>query len=79
MLAFGKEKVLKKDQIVTVANYVRSLSGLPTAAGYDAAAGGKFSPITARRATAIAAKGNRNSARPISPARSGSMARTKRR
>ena len=27
MLAFGKEGVLKKDQIVTVANYVRSLVG----------------------------------------------------
>src|SRR3982751_3272898 len=36
MLAFGKDGVLKKDQIITVANYVRSLSGLPTAAGYDA-------------------------------------------
>ena len=33
MLAFGKEGVLKKDQIVTVANYVRSLSGLSTAQG----------------------------------------------
>ena len=33
MLAFGKEGVLKKDQIVTVANYVRSLSGLPTSCG----------------------------------------------
>ena len=33
MLAFGKEGVLKKDQIVTVANYVRSLSGLPTSSG----------------------------------------------
>ena len=42
MLAFGKEGVLKKDEIVTVANYVRSLSGLPTAAGYDAAAGKKI-------------------------------------
>lgn len=42
MLAFGKEGVLKKDQIVTVANYVRSLSGLSTAAGYDAAAGKKL-------------------------------------
>jgi len=42
MLAFGKEGVLKKDQIVTVANYVRSLSGLPTAPGYDAAAGTKI-------------------------------------
>ena len=42
MLAFGKEGVLKPEQIVTVANYVRSLSGLPTAAGYDAAAGAKI-------------------------------------
>ncbi len=42
MLAFGKEGVLKKDQIVTVANYVRSLSGLPTSPGYEAAAGAKI-------------------------------------
>jgi cytochrome c oxidase cbb3-type subunit 3 len=42
MLAFGKEGVLKQDQIVTVANYVRSLSGLPTRPGYDAAAGAKI-------------------------------------
>lgn len=42
MLAFGKEGVLKKDEIVTAANYVRSLSGLPTAAGYNAAAGAKI-------------------------------------
>jgi cytochrome c oxidase cbb3-type subunit 3 len=42
MLAFGKEGVLKPEQIVTVANYVRSLSGLPTAPGYDAAAGKKI-------------------------------------
>jgi cytochrome c oxidase cbb3-type subunit 3 len=42
MLAFGKEGVLKPDQIVSVANYVRSLSGLSTAAGYDAAAGKKI-------------------------------------
>jgi len=42
MLAFGKEGVLKPEQIVTVANYVRSLSGLPTAPGYDAAAGAKI-------------------------------------
>jgi cytochrome c oxidase cbb3-type subunit 3 len=42
MLAFGKEGVLKKDQIVTVANYVRALSSLPTAPGYDAAAGAKI-------------------------------------
>ena len=42
MLAFGKEGVLKKDEIVTVANYVRSLSGLSTSAGFDADAGAKI-------------------------------------
>jgi cytochrome c oxidase cbb3-type subunit III len=42
MLAFGKEGVLKKDEIVTVANYVRGLSGLSTAAGYNATAGTKL-------------------------------------
>lgn len=42
MLAFGKDGVLKPDQIVIVANYVRSLSGLSTGPGYDAAAGKKI-------------------------------------
>jgi cytochrome c oxidase cbb3-type subunit III len=42
MLAFGKDGTLKPDQIVTVANYVRSLSGLPTRPGYDAAAATKI-------------------------------------
>ena len=42
MLAFGKDGVLKPDQIVTVANYVRALSGLSTRPGYDAAAGAKI-------------------------------------
>ena len=42
MLAFGKDGILKPAEIVTVANYVRSLSGLPTSAGYDAAAGKKL-------------------------------------
>lgn len=42
MLAFGRDGVLKKEEIVTVANYVRSLSGLSTAPGYDAAAGKKI-------------------------------------
>jgi cytochrome c oxidase cbb3-type subunit 3 len=42
MLAFGKDGTLKKDQIVTVANYVRSLSGLSTRQGYDASAGAKI-------------------------------------
>jgi cytochrome c oxidase cbb3-type subunit 3 len=42
MLAFGRDGILKKDEIVTVANYVRSLSGLSTAPGYDAATGKKI-------------------------------------
>jgi cytochrome c oxidase cbb3-type subunit 3 len=42
MLAFGKTGVLKNPEIVMVGNYVRSLSGLPTSAGYDAAAGKKI-------------------------------------
>ncbi|MGE5158298.1 MAG: cytochrome-c oxidase, cbb3-type subunit III [Gemmatimonas sp.] len=42
MLAFGKDGTLKPDEIVTVANYVRSLSGLPTRPGYDAAKGAKI-------------------------------------
>ncbi|RED38718.1 cytochrome c oxidase cbb3-type subunit 3 [Rhodopseudomonas thermotolerans] len=39
MLAFGKDGVLTKEQIVEVANYVRSLSGLSTRPGVDLAAG----------------------------------------
>ena len=42
MLAFGKEGVLKPAEVVTVANYVRALSGLSTGPGYDAAAGKKI-------------------------------------
>jgi cytochrome c oxidase cbb3-type subunit 3 len=42
MLAFGRDAILKKGEIVTVANYVRSLSGLSTAPGFDAAAGKKI-------------------------------------
>src|ERR1700687_4800455 len=42
MLAFGKDGTLKKEQIVTVANYVRSLSGLSTRPGYDAKDGAKI-------------------------------------
>jgi len=42
MLAFGRDGILKKDEIVTVANHVRSLSGLATDKGFDAAAGRKI-------------------------------------
>ena len=39
MPAFGRDKMLKPEEIVTVANYVRSLSNLPTRPGTDLAAG----------------------------------------
>lgn len=42
MLAFGRDGMLKSNEIVTVTNYVRSLSGLSTDPGYDAAAGKKI-------------------------------------
>ena len=58
MLAFGKEGILKSDQIVTVANYVRSLSGLPTGQGYDAAAGGKIFADNCVSCHGDAGKGN---------------------
>jgi cytochrome c oxidase cbb3-type subunit 3 len=58
MLAFGKEGVLKKDQIVTVANYVRSLSGLPASAGFDAVAGKKIFADNCTSCHGDNAKGN---------------------
>ena len=60
MLAFGKEGVLKKDQIVTVANYVRSLSGLPSAKGYDASAGAKIFSDNCAVCHGDAGKGNQD-------------------
>jgi cytochrome c oxidase cbb3-type subunit III len=42
MLAFGRDSILKPEEIVTVANYVRSLSGLSTEPGFHAAAGKKI-------------------------------------
>ena len=42
MLAFGREGVLKADEIVTVANYVRSLSGLPVRTTVNLDAGRKI-------------------------------------
>lgn len=58
MLAFGKEGVLKKDQIVTIANYVRSLSGLATAKGYNATEGGKIFAENCVACHGDAGKGN---------------------
>lgn len=58
MLAFGKEGVLKPAEIATVASYVRSLAGLPTAAGYDAAAGKKIFADNCASCHGDAGKGN---------------------
>ena len=58
MLAFGKEGVLKKEQIVTVANYVRSLSGLSTGKGYDAKEGAKIFAENCISCHGDAGKGN---------------------
>ena len=42
MPAFGRDGLLKPDEISTVADYVRSLSGLPTTPGADLARGAKI-------------------------------------
>jgi len=42
MPAFGRDGMLKSDDIATVADYVRSLSGLPTKPGADLARGAKI-------------------------------------
>ena len=60
MLAFGKEGILKPEQIVTVANYVRSLSGLSTSKGYDAAAGAKIFAENCTACHGDAGKGNQD-------------------
>ncbi|WP_315741572.1 MULTISPECIES: cytochrome-c oxidase, cbb3-type subunit III [unclassified Bradyrhizobium] len=58
MLAFGKDGVLKPAEIIAVANYVRSLSGLPTRQGYDAAAGAKVFAENCAACHGDNAKGN---------------------
>ena len=58
MLAFGKEGVLKREQIVTVASYVRSLSGLSTGKGYNAAEGAKIFAENCVSCHGDAGKGN---------------------
>lgn len=65
MLAFGKDGVLKPDEIVTVANYVRSLSGLPTRKGLTPPRARRSSRTIASPAMAMAARVTRSSARPI--------------
>jgi cytochrome c oxidase cbb3-type subunit 3 len=64
MLAFGRDSVLKADEIVTVANYVRSLSGLSTRQGYDAAAGRKIFADNCATCHGDAGKGNQEMGAP---------------
>ncbi|MCP4616995.1 MAG: cytochrome-c oxidase, cbb3-type subunit III [Bradyrhizobium sp.] len=64
MLAFGKDGILKPAEIVTVANYVRSLSGLSTGPGYDAAAGKKLFADNCASCHGDAGKGNQEMGAP---------------
>jgi cytochrome c oxidase cbb3-type subunit III len=58
MPAFGRDGMLKRDEIVTLANTVRSLAGLPTRAGTDLAAGKKLFADNCAVCHGDAAKGN---------------------
>lgn len=64
MLAFGRDGILKKDEIVTVANYVRALANLPTAKGYDAEAGKKLFADNCASCHGDAGKGNQDMGAP---------------
>lgn len=58
MPAFGKNAMLKPDEIVVVANYVRSLSGLSVRPGTNLAAGKKIFVDNCSSCHGDAAKGN---------------------
>jgi len=59
MPAFGRDGILKRDDIVVVADYVRSLSGLPTAPGVDLKRGAKIFADNCSVCHGAAGKGNR--------------------
>jgi cytochrome c oxidase cbb3-type subunit III len=58
MLAFGRDGMLKSEEITTVANYVRSLSELSTRQGYDPVAGRKIFAENCVSCHGDAGKGN---------------------
>jgi cytochrome c oxidase cbb3-type subunit III len=60
MPAFGRDGMLKRDDVVAVANYVRSLSGLSTAPGTDLAAGAKIFAANCAVCHGPQGKGNRS-------------------
>ena len=59
MPAFGRDGLLKPDEISTVADYVRSLSGLPTTQGADLARGAKIFADNCAACHGPDGKGNR--------------------
>jgi cytochrome c oxidase cbb3-type subunit 3 len=59
MPAFGRDGILKPEQISTVADYVRSLSGLPVEQGVDLAAGKKLFADNCAASHGEDANGNR--------------------
>ena len=64
MPAFGRDGMLKSDEISTVANYVRTLSGLKPSPAPTSGAAARFSPtiapsVTGHRARAIASLARR--------------------
>ncbi len=64
MPAFGRDGILKPEQISTVADYVRSLSGLPVEAGADLAAGKKIFADNCALCHGADGKGNREMGSP---------------
>jgi cytochrome c oxidase cbb3-type subunit 3 len=60
MPAFGGDGMLKREEIATVANYVRSLSGLPLRAGADLAAGKEIFAANCTVCHGENGKGNRD-------------------
>jgi len=58
MLAFGRDGILKPEEIVSVAGYVRSLSGLPVTKGVSLEAGQKLFAANCASCHGDAGKGN---------------------
>jgi cytochrome c oxidase cbb3-type subunit 3 len=75
---FGRDGILKPDEISTVADFVRSLSGLPVDPKTDMARGPRSLPTTVPAAMARRERAPASPAPPTSPMRSGSTAQTSR-